>query len=584
MTIFYLGIIKSEQLNNNSLNKLIDQNILGKHNLRNWSKANIEIIYYDNIECFATEDFLILGKLFNHTTSKPASIAELISFLHDNDLKSIGSSFWGSYVIFYIDRTSNNLKIKCSYGSGYNLFYFSNDKKIIFGNRIEYIEYIHGKKLDFDHHYLCTYMVAHELSCTATPFIKVKELMSCTVLNINLKDLDIITENYKITPINLDLENYQVIPDILEQSCKLLLNDYDTIAVEFSGGVDSTALLTTIHQLYGKEKKIIALNLYNKLSLASDEIDHIKPVVKSLGVELLRHENSQTLLNSFSQKLASKPNKPSFLLLSYKQYNEVQQLVSHCDNPKIVNGHGGDHLFICPALIQAGVSFLTQGQINKFIKYCFDFALYKKHSFWAVLKANLSFILHYYIDGIPEYELSLINSIYDVAQYMGESMSLVDMKLKYPNYKRSSNTSIDEFLIYKRLYGALSDINYDLCPLTCYPLLSEPIISLAFNLKSYNSLQKGYDRYLFRKVFHDKFKLDNFWRSDKGSTTAIHVFWLRDNLEYIKFLLFDGYMIRNKLINNAAIESMISEALYGGKSTMMLINLISIEWFIYNWQ
>ena len=84
--------------------------------------------------------------------------------------------------------------------------------------------------------------------------------------------------------------------------------------IDFSGGLDSKAVLFTLQEALGRNVDITAVNVYNKYNPASNELLHAWKIAEACEVNLLAFENSCKPSFSLYGNLAVKPFVHSYLL------------------------------------------------------------------------------------------------------------------------------------------------------------------------------------------------------------------------------------------------------------------------------
>ena len=113
-------------------------------------------------------------------------------------------------------------------------------------------------------------------------------------------------------------------------------------------------------------------------------------------------------------------------------------------------------------------------------------------------------------------------------------------------------------------------------------MFSQPIIELCLSISTFNTYEKGYDRYNFRKAITESFPQysTNLWRKDKGETTGVAQLCAKANKNYILALCMEGKCVQHGIINKNLLYDEIHSFMEGKPDYLWPIsNLISLEIF-----
>ncbi|MFP0399312.1 asparagine synthase-related protein [Acinetobacter nosocomialis] len=145
----------------------------------------------------------------------------------------------------------------------------------------------------------------------------------------------------------IERKNYKLNP---VQSLNIAMEYISTeqnIAISFSGGLDSTAIIFTVKEKF-PDKNIVAFTWKNDGS-SNEDLKHAISICNDLSIQLIILEiKPEYLLQELDKEKHIIPTYPSTYLASLKF---VEYYVAQLDkyfkgeNFTIINGHGGDHIF-----------------------------------------------------------------------------------------------------------------------------------------------------------------------------------------------------------------------------------------------
>lgn len=338
--------------------------------------------------------------------------------------------------------------------------------------------------------------------------------------NLDVGELSIFNEDYEnlphgcyLTIINNRLVKKQRIvnkSNIDKDPVRCLenvLNKYvneNNIAISFSGGLDSTAILYACNNIF-INKNIIAFNWWND-GCSNNDLETSKEICEKLNIKLLTIKiEPKELMEKLDFEKHVIPNYPAsyldFIGFIEKYSNELQKQFNF-EPFTIINGTGGDQLFLEAIPFECIVN-LEFKKIIEFTKlYSLNYPLvFKKYINYKINKNKFN------------EKLYRENSIY-------ESLCLTSTTF-------TKNNKFNYF----------------------FPFSTIEMIESSLNFKLNDSFNKDFCRYNFRKLLSEKYKSNDFYREGKGSMTGAFQKSLHLNKDYIFKTIFNGYLIKNKIID-----------------------------------
>ncbi|MBE2172126.1 7-cyano-7-deazaguanine synthase [Acinetobacter oleivorans] len=313
------------------------------------------------------------------------------------------------------------------------------------------------------------------------------------------------------------------------------IHDHENIAVSFSGGLDSTAILYTVRKKF-PNKNIIAFTWYNKGS-SNNDFKYSQQICNELSINLLKFDlDTGFLLNDFKKETCIFPPFPLTYLTSL---GFVHYYVSKLDEyfqkkPFIIlDGHGGDHLFF-------------QSIPYELLDYKFLPKLKKYSSLYSI---------NYY---------KIIKNIVLHTLYPSRKLQMEIFR----------NQNIFEALFETSAASIRlpSHINF------FFPYVTPEMISCSESFDISETFNESFTRLHFRKSFQKMYNSDYFFRINKGHMTGAYQRELKNNYDFFYNLLKNGYLYKNKILDFELLTQKLKLASLGvGGFDVNLMNSIIFE-------
>ncbi|TKI07483.1 ATP-binding protein [Martelella alba] len=218
-----------------------------------------------------------------------------------------------------------------------------NTKNITISNNIYTLLKTNARILNYE--FLKNFLKFGESYNGTTPWEDIYELLPGFDANICIKALGVyISLNHSFFLMGTTQKPTDILEKFIINHCR-----YEKVIIEFSGGLDSTALLYAAIRCKPK-KDIIALTWHHPDISSKEDFEISKSFCENLGIRQIIHSvQSQDLftLSEFNKDITI-PN------LSLMFYTAQQKGYSSCpvdiNNYCVLNGHGGDHIFCDPPL------------------------------------------------------------------------------------------------------------------------------------------------------------------------------------------------------------------------------------------
>jgi asparagine synthase (glutamine-hydrolysing) len=91
-----------------------------------------------------------------------------------------------------------------------------------------------------------------------------------------------------------------------------------------------------------------------------------------------------------------------------------------------------------------------------------------------------------------------------------------------------------------------------------HPLFSQPLLELCLRIPTYTLLRGGVDRAVERAAFRDCVPEPIILRQNKGSIATAFMSKMRESLPFVRDLLLDGILVRERIIERSSLEAYLA--------------------------
>lgn len=585
----FAGIIKNYRKQNiqNEITGKITKNFPFSTKLENkhlilFFSSNLSKNDKDNL--LQNQSNILIGRLFDRATYQEFTNSTFQGLKSTAD--TLANSTWGKYICFNFSEKDECVNIFNDPTGQISFFYCVTKEVIFFSSDIQIIKSCLPDFISVNEKYFINYL----LNCGSTQnektaFNNILELPAGCVLHI--KNEKIKTGLY-YTPFNLQNKKFPItahsslIIDTLTHSIQSWAEPYESILVTFSGGVDSTAVLTCLNKIAKPHQKISAINYSHSEIAPSNESEYAKNICKKLNIDLISLELAEKNLFSESPHY---PNSPQPYLLSIGSLNKLTDYINPNQSTLVINGQGGDHLFLCPPPKTLAIDALLDKKWSLSCQKLKELAYYYREPYLPIFLKNLKNLFQYFYNF--KKNSFVTNELTEAwfSEKLNSSNSIRQLPYFYSQICKSTPGRFAQLL---EFYNGISSLkNIEHLDLTCpsfSPFLYPPLAELALNIPTYELFNHAFDRYPLRKAIDDEFSMDFIWRKNKGETSGVFQLALKKNLPYIRQLCLEGYCAKNKLIKKDFLELALLKTTNGEHSHMRsILNLLSLELFYAKW-
>jgi asparagine synthase (glutamine-hydrolysing) len=465
--------------------------------------------------------------------------------------------FWGVYVAFLNDQGTTHYVLRDSSGQIPCFTLVCGDVTIVTSN-VEDISGLPLPAFSINTRYLAGFVYEAELSQRECGLNEVQELLAgeCLEVNDNRSTQFAMWDPRTICrePALEDFEDASRQVRQVTQACvDFWASKYDRIVHQLSGGLDSSAIL-------GCLKRSAYCPLVTCLHLESggaDDNDRVfaELAAKEAGVELVIQPGYSRDAR-YDERIFRLPRtpKPSVANLGLTMNSNLRNLVPARTNAEAIwDGQGGDHLFFEPRSPFGAVDYaFRHGIAGDFLQCVSDAVRRSRLSYWTVLGRSIRLGLfrgRWHPEDQYHREATFLNPAVvpaDLAGYVWQTWS--DDTSGIPPGKRWQ-ISLLACLIHR--HRPVPELQY---ASEHHPLFSQPLVELCLRIPIYTLLRGGTDRALERSAFRDIVPGPIIHRENKGSVAITAMSKIRECLPFLRELVLDGVLVRERIIDRSALE------------------------------
>lgn len=496
----------------------------------------------------------IQGKIFSTLDGTLANDADVAS-MAIHDIERLSHQFWGTFILVTYDRRLDR-SIVLSDPCGQRPVYFhrSDDGDLHVGVEIEDFFRIGRVDRELDMRYLHEYLAYGCGNPSGTGWRGIALLPPGKCLIEGHRNKATLRRFWSPMTRSHGMERNPI--DILSTVIRLLLKDKQSIFLELSGGVESTSLAVAVHRLKLHES-VIAITYYDPKRASSNEVSIARAVARRCQLEYETFPILSTLPFSPTGKipLVSRPCTNLCFLAQFENIVEAGPLVS---TATLLNGHGGDALFLAPPPFGVPVDAVGRLRLIRAATALHDLAIQHRVPFTVVLAKAIRASTQFF-NGVFVSEAS------NFVAGLGENFLMPGLYDDVTSCFRLLTQPARRYQI-AALGATLDETTVHIGPTHCRPVmpfLSQPVIELALRLKPEDMFSEFSNRLPFRRAAYQASHLPNLWRRDKGDTTHSVLMGIHTYREYVRDVCLGGRCAGDKLIDIQRLDKLIKRASLG---------------------
>jgi asparagine synthase (glutamine-hydrolysing) len=359
---------------------------------------------------------------------------------------------------------------------------------------------------------------------------------------------------------------------------------HDSIVHRLSGGLDSSIVASCLSTAPSKPSTV-CLNYFGD-GPQEDERRYARLVCAQAGFPLVEQKHDPTGVRLEKILNLAKSERPRFYIYSIEHGQFETQLARGQGATALFGGAGGDGLFYQNTAALAAVDYIhLNGTRPRLWKVALDAARIDRLSIWAVAWR-----------AIAE---NLRDATWNPLEQVGVGKTFVnpavvaavrsDKSYAHPWLEESAGIPHGKLWHAMAISMPLTFYDATSCPgdaESVYPIMSQPLIELCLRLPTYVLIDSGWDRAIARRAFASDLPADIIKRRAKGSATTTAKKLFESNLGFIRELMLEGYLVRERLLDRKKLEKCLTlgrtpEGLAFGE---ILIEHLCTEAWLRSWQ
>ena len=527
------------------------------------------------------QDGLFIGRLFEKETGKHVTDYITLTRLLKADSQSFSQHYWGRYSIALLDKESTTITLWRDPLGLLSLFIIRFSGGVLFSSKLSLLYDALHDKPSLDWKYVASYIAYPYHLTLRSPFKDVIEVVPGHSITLSA-DKEDIQRSFWDFPSTTNIQDESSLITNFETCVNAWTQGIKTVYVELSGGVDSSSLLMVLKKNLSSTSTLVGINFFHPLVASSNEIEHAQKVASACDVPL-HCINVEDCL-PFSQLPDYRACKPSTLLLECAAHKAMASIVEDSSTSEVINGHGGDHLFIAPPDIDSLTDYILQRGVKGITSKVKELSAYYRMPPLRVITHALRGLGRYYRGSfhtmiqpyIQPWMLRPLRELVDSSLFKAQFLDILNNQ--YPAKAQHILGIYQATIHFDRGYKI-----YDK-PLI-YPFASQPFVERALSIPTYQLYEQGYDRFPFRQALSKYTMHDYIWRKTKGQTGGIVTLGVRKNIQRVYELALEGRCAQEKLIDKDLVYKEINEMQHGTcKNIWPVSQLLACEMWLNTWK
>ncbi|VVE90273.1 asparagine synthase-related protein [Pandoraea bronchicola] len=366
---------------------------------------------------------------------------------------------------------------------------------------------------------------------------------------------------------------------LLRRSAERCLGDRPAV-LELSGGVESTSLALALAES-GRAGTCTAVNHRDPASPSSDASHHAHSVARHVGMAL-EHFDIECAAFSPPATIPRLP-RPAMHLCTLARLDAVRERLTSYPGHRLVNGHGGDAIFLASPPDGAFLDAFADGQWRRAFGAWRDLAVMQRMPLWRVLQGAFAQL------GLRQANprATRAGGLLTMAACDGVAGRMEPLAqawlAQWPLRLRPGKRA--------QILGTLAnlrDIEVSVSLAadgTMFPFLTQPVVEAGFAMPAYRLFNAIHNRLPLRRAAYLASGLPNLWRLDKGMMTGIAGAGVAANLRHVEEVCLEGYCAASGWIDRDTCRRAIGGIAHHHLESMTTIRrLYALETFVRGWR
>lgn len=537
---------------------------------------------------------VILGTLFPKNLQTPPCgwHPQFDEVLAEDILQTRGmrlsDDFWGGYIAFLGSRHGDSHYVLRDCSGKIPCYSFAYGSVTVVTSNMNDLAGIALPSFSVNTRYLAGFIFDAELAHRECALSEVTELLAgeCLELTSDGARQFAIWDPRRICRVgtieNFDEASRQV-RNVTQACVNCWASKYDTIVHLLSGGLDSAAVLGCLK--HSPHRPLLTCLHVDSGAVDASEVDFARLTAAAAGVELIVQSgySQDTRYDERVFRLPKAP-KPVVANLALTIESDSRNLVpSQVRAEAVWDGQGGDHLFFDSRAPFEAVDYAFQRRFNGSLSLHLRGAIRQSGlSYWGVVDKSIRLGLlrgkwrpeHQYDRETSFLNPEIVPS--DIVDYVWQPWAANASDLA-PG--KRWQICLLAGLIHR--HRPVPELQY---ATEHHPLFSQPLFELCLRIPIYILVQGGIRRALERAAFRDCIPERIIRRENKGTVTTSVMSTIRGSLPFIRDLLLDGVLVKERIIQRSSMEPyLLRNRPMTHRALWPFLSCIAAEVWIRNW-
>ena len=526
---------------------------------------------------------IFIGKMFDQHNHAPAIFNEADSTEVSQNPKLILKKWWGRYIgVVFNQQTQSSTLVRDPQGLS-TLFYIIKPNGILFSSHLHLLYDALEEKPSVNISFFAEYAINTNNASSRTPFENILELQPGMGLTLNFNGTHIIKNLWDVSGFKGEfITDQQAVEEellaTLRATTKAWAQDSSGVCVELSGGADSSGVMILLRDVL-PDLNLIGVNYFDSKTPSSNEIPHAQEVADACNAPL-HFIDWQTTPLLTPLPSSWRPDRPTSLFLSHSTSNQLRAIATKNNCSEIMNGQGGDHVFLAPQPAEALADYWLDKGFRGIGHPMKEISASNRMPWSTLARDSVKDVARYYGNKqkTTKIDAPVITPAY-LAKHKETDFYLKDhLKGFYPG-KIKHIQALSHGVMYADRSQRINGYTMT------HPLLSQPLIELALKIPTYQSFNNGFDRIFFRNAVSRIKKPQALWRTLKGETTGSMIKELSGNASIIHDMILAGRLAQSGMVNTQWLTEQITKVRHGQADNLWpIIHLLTSQLWLNQWK
>jgi asparagine synthase (glutamine-hydrolysing) len=541
---------------------------------------------------------LVIGRLFarrsllsgdaNPTDVQIALDERISSSVAESAGEQLIEHFWGQYVAFVRNAGAAKTYVLRDPTGGVPCQVTQTEGVSLYFVRLEDCERVIRRPFTINRHYLIGYLARSSVCVPETALNEVGTLMAGERAE---HGEGTVQRSFLWNPLEISrserVEDFQEACTLMRSTVSACVHAWATpfrsMLLQLSGGLDSSIVLACLRSS-PTHPRIVSRN-DRSIGPDGDERRFARLAAAHAGCELIEREAVPNI-NLDRIRCIPRALSPYPCLYDLQKARDNVEFLREAGLEAQFTGNGGDELFLRAKPLPTSVDYAwDHGARPGLFSYALADGALSQISVWRVLQLAW----HFGVRRKPWHLRNLVSSSYLPLLDPGvKDAAWQDETHCHPLYRGRSGLPPGKFchaymLSFGGTNGHIPD-RIEGAPPMISPLRSQPVIELCLRIPTYTLTFGGRDRAVAREAFTGDVPAQILSRKSKAHGNALMTAVIGKNMDLVRQLLLDGFLVRERFVDRAKLETVLSGRINDVQTGIMEILLyLCVEAWALSW-